>query len=90
MKNWNISPEDSAAMDKTEYADVQINVVGTSSSQTVAKASQTGIFASLVTNLPEQLMFLLKITLTGFMLIFLMGLLFAFIPDSLFEKSKKE
>jgi hypothetical protein len=40
--------------------------------------------------LPEQALFLLEITLTAFLLMLSMGLLFAFIPESLFEKSKKE
>jgi hypothetical protein len=87
LKDWGVSPADSAGEDENLSADIQLNVVD-GSYQTIASSDKTGIFASLVTNLPEQLMFLLKITITGFMLIFSMGLLFAFIPESIFEKKQ--
>ena len=87
LKNWNISPEN--ILDEPVGANIQVDVVE-SPTQMIVDSEKTGIFASLVTNLPEQLMFLLKSTLTGFMLIFSMGLLFALIPDSLFEKKRTE
>lgn len=88
LKNWNISPEDDY-LENLDAANIQINVVD-APFQTITRASQPGIFASLITNLPEQIMFLLKITLTSFMLIFSMSLLFYFIPESFFEKTKNK
>jgi hypothetical protein len=85
LKNWSVSPE--SVSDEDISTDIQINVVD-SPSQIVTKANQTGFFASLISNLPGQLMFLLKITLTVFVLMFSMSLLFAFVPDSMFERKE--
>jgi hypothetical protein len=86
-KNWNISPEDSVSEENVSTS-IQINVLEDSANASLS-LNQSGIFASLITHLPEQTMFLLKITLTAFMLLFSMGLLFALIPESLFEKNQK-
>lgn len=87
LKNWGISPND--FIDETSSANIQINVLENPNLAS-AKSGKIGIFASLATNLPEQLMFLLKITLTSFMLVFSMGLLFAIVPESLFERKSAE
>jgi hypothetical protein len=86
LKNWGVAPED--AIDESSSANIQINVID-DSSQDISSVNKTGIFASLITNLPEQFMFLIKITLTAIMLIFSAGLLFAFIPETIF-KNKNE
>ncbi len=60
------------------------------SGQAVSSSSnKVGIFASLITNMPQQFLFLLKITLTAFTLMFSAGLLFAFMPESFFEKKRE-
>jgi hypothetical protein len=86
LNNWGIAPEDSVEGDGN--ASIQINVI-TDTSAAVAKTDQTGLFASLITHLPEQFMFLVKLILTAFLLLFSMSLLFSFMPDSLFEKENR-
>jgi len=83
---WGIGADYSAPVDNIS-ANIQLNVTDTSP-VTVAKANNKGIFASLITNLPENLMFLLRIALTSFVLMFSVSLLFAFIPESIFEKNE--
>jgi hypothetical protein len=87
-KNWGVSPEDSIESDYNT-TNIQLNVVE-NSLQAAASANKTGIFASLITNLPEQIMFLLKILLTSFVIMFSMGLIFSFVPESVFEKTDRE
>lgn len=86
---WGVSAEDSVGDDENLSANIQLNVTDT---EYVASAdsNEAGIFASLITNLPENLMFLLKIVLTSVVLMFFMTLLFAFIPESVFEKKEEE
>lgn len=84
--NWEVDPEE--YIDNNVSANIEIVVVGTPQ-QASAELKQGGIFAGLAANLPENLMFLLKITLTSFLIIFSMGLIFAFVPESIFEKERK-
>jgi hypothetical protein len=86
LKNWGILPED--AMEESTATNIQINVEESASFQTATNYEKKHILASLVTNLPENFMFLIKTILTAFMLIFSTGLLFAFIPENVFEKRK--
>jgi hypothetical protein len=83
LKNWGVSADDSVINDIS--ANVQIKVVG-SSFQAATKTNQTGPFASLITNIPQQLLFFLKVTLTAFLMMFLMGIIFSLVPESLFKK----
>lgn len=85
LVNWGVVADD--FIDAATDDSIQINVLDSSMTMNSEK-TKTGIFASLATNLPEQLMFLLKIALTSFALVFAMGLLFAIIPDSLFDKKE--
>ena len=83
-KYWGIAPTDDTQEDQT--ANIQLDVVN-SSSAALSQANSSSLSASLITHLPQEFMFLFKIALTAFTLLLSMGLLFAFIPDSLFEKS---
>ncbi|NTW26703.1 MAG: hypothetical protein HGA36_00005, partial [Candidatus Moranbacteria bacterium] len=84
-KNWKVAPEE--ATEENQATDIQLDVVA-SSGQAIAKA-KTGIFgASLITHLPEQLMFLLKISLTSVLMFLVTGLIFAIIPETLFKKEE--
>ncbi|MDD5397177.1 MAG: hypothetical protein PHW24_03910 [Candidatus Moranbacteria bacterium] len=86
LKNWGISPED--VIEQNDTANIQLNVVD-SSPETVASAEKNGsLSASLITHLPEQLMFLFKISLTSVLILLMTGLLFAFIPETLFKEEK--
>jgi hypothetical protein len=87
LKNWGVSPENSVAEEDIS-ANIQLNVVD-NSAMSLLNSKKTGIFASLITNLPQQMMFLLKIVLTSITLMFSMSLLFAFIPESIFEKKEQ-
>ena len=88
QEHWGISPAFSAADDEKLSKTIQLNVVDVSPT-TLSSSGRGGIFASLITNLPEQLMFLLKIVLTSFALIFFMSFLFAFMPESYLNKDEK-
>lgn len=70
-------------------ASVDIEVVD-NTYQTALNSKKSGIFASLLTNLPQQFMFLIKIFSTSFLVLFAMILIFAVTPETLFEKEKKE
>lgn len=85
LRNWGISPEE--VIEETVGANGQIDVV---EGQTLAKldAGKKGLTASLITHLPEQFMFLLKITLTTFAMLLSAGLLFAFIPETVFKETE--
>jgi len=84
LKNWGVSPENSVD-DEDINTSIQLDVTD-SSSQALLNSDKTGIFASLITNLPEQIMFLIKIILTVFTLMLSTSLLFAFVPESIFER----
>lgn len=83
--NWGVTAEEIPT--QSLYASVQVDVVDDATLGN-AGSGQTGLFASLVTNLPQQLIFVLKIVLTALLLIFSMGLLFYLMPESLFERNK--
>jgi len=82
-------------IDSSDYDDnaigtsIDIEVVDTAY-QTALGSEKTGTFASLVTNLPQQFMFLIKISLTSFLVLFALSLIFAVTPETLFEKKKQE
>ena len=84
--NWGVSVDDLG--DESMAASVQVNVVD-NTYQTVSDSGKGGLFASLATNLPKQFMFLFKIVLTSFVLMFSMGIIFAVIPEPLFEKREE-
>ena len=85
---WGVAAENSAPPDSIS-GNIQLNVTNTSYVAS-SSSNSTSIFASLITNLPENLMFLLKVLLTSFVLMFSVSLLFAFIPESIFEKNEQE
>jgi hypothetical protein len=82
-KNWGISPED--VIEENQRANVQIDVIGGNS---LAVNKNTTFGASLITHLPTQLLFLLKISLTSVLMFLITGLLFAVIPETLFKKEE--
>lgn len=86
FNNWGISQEETVTESQT--ATMQINVVA--STEEVAVSKKTFFGASLITYLPEQLMFLLKISLTSLALFFLTGVLFSFMPERIFEKREED
>lgn len=92
---WNVSPEESIE-EEDLFLDVQLNIVdqlsaaeATSGVSVSKKPKEQGIFASLVTNLPEQVMFLLRMSLTSFAFLFLMSLIFSLMPEAIFERKNK-
>ena len=85
-KNWGVAPEE--AVEENQSANIQLNVVD-GPGQTMAAATPASFGASLITHLPEQLMFLLKISLTSMLLLLVTGLLFAFIPETLFKEEER-
>ncbi|KKQ53314.1 MAG: hypothetical protein US70_C0004G0031 [Parcubacteria group bacterium GW2011_GWD2_38_11] len=85
-RNWGVAPEE--AVEENQNANIQLDVIAGSGE--VVAASKANFFgASLITHLPEQLMFLLKISLTSVLLLMVTGLLFAFIPETLFKKESE-
>ena len=85
-KDWGVSPADSTDQNENQTANIQLDVIGTS---VVANAKANIFSASLITHLPEQLLFLLRISLTSILLFFVTGLLFAFIPETPFRQEEK-
>ncbi len=79
LKNWKIEPEN--MIDEQESVSMQINVVSAGSQKIASKEAQTGL-ASLISHLPENLMFLLKIIVTSGTLLLLTGIVFAVIPEN--------
>lgn len=85
-KHWGISPESSVDDEEEEQeASMQLDVVK-GSGQAVATANKGFFGASLITHLPEQLVFLFKISLTSIAMFLVTGLLFSFMPGSLLRK----
>lgn len=81
FKNWAISQEE--VPEENQTTSIQLDVFADPN----APIAMSGSFgASLITHLPEQLMFLLKISLTSILILFVSGLLFAFMPESIFRK----
>lgn len=76
--HWGVSPEDS--IEENKSANIQINVVD-GISQTAA-AKNDNYFASLISYLPTQTMFLFKIAITSFTLLLTMSILFAILPKT--------
>lgn len=84
-RNWGVSPEN--VIEENQNTNIQLDVVA-SSLQSLANSKPTSFGASLITHLPEQLMFLLKISLTSILLLLVTGVLFAFIPETLFKEKE--
>ncbi|HOW60521.1 MAG TPA: hypothetical protein P5548_01680 [Candidatus Moranbacteria bacterium] len=83
---WGISPLSS---NKDIYVNQEFVIEVTKDPITFMKSPQkAGIFASLITNLPEQMLFLLRITVTSIVLVFSMGIIFSLMPESIFEKKE--
>ena len=83
-------------VDSSDYDDnaigasVDVEIVDNSYQTVLNSSKKSGFFASLPTNLPQQLMFLIQIFSTSFLVLFAMSLIFAIIPETLFEKEKRE
>jgi hypothetical protein len=85
-KHWKIVPEE--AMDESaqkQGTSIQLEVLA---NPAIAAAKNNSFMASLVTHLPTQILFLLRISLTAMLLLFVTGLLFAFIPETSFDKKR--
>jgi hypothetical protein len=81
--NWKVEMD--APSEENKSTSIQIDVVPVTG-QDMATAKNNFFGASLITHLPENLIFLLKISLTSILMLFATGLLFAFIPENIFEK----
>lgn len=81
FKNWAISQEE--VPEENQTTAIQLDVFA---DPNATIASNGGFGASLITHLPEQLMFLLKISLTSIFILLVSGLLFAFMPEDIFRK----
>jgi len=86
LKDWKVEAEN--VIDEEQSATIQINVLTAGSQKVAQKNAQTGL-ASLISHLPENLMFLLKIVLTSGGLLVLTGIVFAVIPGASFEEEDK-
>lgn len=84
-RNWGVAPED--VVEENQSANIQLDVVG-GYGQAISAKTPSSFGASLITHLPEQAMFLLKISLTSILLLMVTGLLFAFIPETLFKEER--
>lgn len=80
LKNWGVSPTDT--IETSDNANIQIDVV--SANGTNGASPFIPWSASLVSHLPEQLMFLMRIALTAFLLLVVTGMIFAIIPETPF------
>jgi hypothetical protein len=75
---WGVSYDNST--EKNINASIEVEVVA--AYDEVAKASgKNGIFASMVSNIPGELMFLLRLALTGVVLVVVTGVVFAVTPE---------
>ena len=86
LKDWNIETE--SVFDEEKTAAIQINVLAAGSQKVAQKNAQTGL-ASLISHLPENLMFLLKIVVTSGALMLLTGIVFAIIPGAPIEEKNQ-
>ena len=86
LKNWNVEIEN--AVDENQEANIQINVL-TAGSQKVANKEDQGGLASLISHLPENLIFLLKIVLTSGALLLLTGIVFTVLPENTFKEEDR-
>lgn len=84
-KNWGVSPEE--AIEENQSANIQLNVME-GNGQVIASKKNTNLAASLITHLPQQLMFLFKIFLTSATLLISMSLLFALMPEAAFRENE--
>ncbi len=82
LKDWNVEAE--SIVDEKQNAAIQINVLAAGSQKVASKNTQSGL-ASLISRLPENLMFMLKIVLTSGAFLLLTGIVFAVIPGSSFR-----
>lgn len=82
-EKWGISPLSS---NKDIYVNQEFIIEVTKNPLIIKGPQKAGIFASLITNLPEQLLFLLRITVTSIVLVLSMGIIFSLMPESIFEK----
>jgi len=84
LKNWNVSVEDSIEQQQT--VNIQINVLA-NAQMGVANDKQKGL-ASLVSHLPENLIFLFNIVLTSGMILLATGVIFAVMPEPIFKREE--
>jgi hypothetical protein len=79
--HWGVPPAESIEENEYQSASIQMNVIpGVGNS--VAQAKSSIFSASLITHLPEQMLFLLKISVASIAIFLMTGLLFAFIPKT--------
>ncbi|NTV41483.1 MAG: hypothetical protein HGA61_04415 [Candidatus Moranbacteria bacterium] len=82
LKNWNVLPQDS--IEQEQNTNIQINVLA-GSAVGLNRDVQKGL-ASLISYLPENLMFLLRIVLTSGGILLLTGVIFTVIPGQSLKK----
>lgn len=80
LKNWKIEAQN--VIDEKQNVAIQINILDSGAQAIASKNMQSGL-ASLISHLPENLMFLLKIVLTSGGLLLLTSVVFAVMPGSL-------
>lgn len=83
LKNWRVAIEN--IFDENQDVNIQINVLAAGSQKITSKNVQGGL-ASLISHLPENLIFLFKIILTSGALLLLTGIVFAVMPETPFKK----
>ncbi|KKQ80924.1 MAG: hypothetical protein UT03_C0016G0001 [Candidatus Moranbacteria bacterium GW2011_GWD2_38_7] len=84
-KNWGVTSQEETEVNKS--ANMQLNVVD-GVGQSMVSAKQTSFAASLITHLPQQFMFLLKIALTTLSILMITSLLFALMPETMFRQNE--
>ncbi len=83
-KNWNISAQNTVEED--QEVNMQINVVA--NSQVSENTNMSSGFASLISHLPENLIFLFKLALMASFLLLLTGIVATVIPEKILEEKK--
>lgn len=81
---WGVGIDDTSEINNN--ANIQINVLNAANLATDTK--NTSMAASLITHLPQQLMFLFKLFLTGATLMLLTGLIFTIMPANTYQRNE--
>ena len=83
LNDWEITADDS--IQQTAQANMQIDVVDPATISPDGSSS-VPLGANLLSHVPEQVLFSVRIILTGFLLLFVTGLVFSFMPN--YEEEK--
>jgi|GEM_PF-1115028 len=85
--HWGVPPAESVEDNENQSTSLQLEVIDNPGAA-ISTAKSNIFSASLITHLPEQMIFLLKISLTSIMIFLITGLLFAFMPKKLFKEEE--